>query len=190
MVDKKVLINMIEQQEKTVKEALEQLKQLKFMAVGAGVKVKKSSPISNSDFSDMTNTIKDEITQKRNDIMERVEFIKSEAQNNAKQAMNNSGFNMPNMPNMKDMAGAKGMPMMPQMSNNSNNLLKDLFEGKEVNEEELLNSISPEQTEAAKNIIQKMKIKKNEIDKSKKEHEKLKRDYEVKLLKGKQEEPK
>ena len=83
-MEKNVLMEMIERQEKVVKEAIEHLKQLKSM-LG-----------ENQD--SVAISIQEEIEKKRSEIISRVEKIKADAQLQANQSMSKANSIMTNFP--------------------------------------------------------------------------------------------
>jgi hypothetical protein len=106
MVDQNALKEMIEKQEKIVKEALEQLKELKSMAPAE----KNKPDVEFMNLENLTSSIREEVEKRRSEIMDRVEKIKIEAQSQAKRAMDKASAGATSMPSMG--MSPMGMPPM------------------------------------------------------------------------------
>ena len=131
MTDQNTLKEMIEKQERVIKEALEQLKELKSMISPSDVETKKSD-VKSMDLENLTSSIRDEIEKRRSEIMNKVEKIKIEAQSKAKQAMSKASSGAAGMPSMG--MPSMGMPSagMPSMVKPS--YLPDTENGEDLNE--------------------------------------------------------
>jgi ketol-acid reductoisomerase len=98
MIDKDTLLEMIKNQENTIKQAQEQLNKLYQLANESGLSVGNYIPSGNS--------IRSEIEQKRNELMAQADKMRQEALNQVQQAkssvqnMASQMANIPNMPNM------------------------------------------------------------------------------------------
>jgi len=151
MTDEKVLKDLIKKQEEMVQNALDHLNNLKKMATDKGVDIQEFNSVKKINIGE---SIREEISKKRKEIMGKVDKIKKQSQSKAQETIDKAKSDLLTLPktNLDLYNNLSNMPLAQD---------KDFFNP--TNIDELVKSVPEDKQEALKEILEKIpKVEKHE----------------------------